>query len=437
MKVVSSILTIFVCFFVSTTTAEAHPEKKNQKTIQNVHSTSKPTTQPSYPFIKLANKLWRFSKTYMVKTRHTKTLFTMSAKNKLISDAKHAKSLDELGFIFRKFLSKSNLPGATLYTKHDIEYHYYLAWHVPFPPSKRRKHKIWHIGVQYKKIGSLYMLTSVWDGLPAKRVGLLPGDVLTHANGKSFQPINSFASGRPVLLSVLRNKKKLYFNVSPIYQSLPDSLHKATMKSVKVFQSRGKRIGYIHFWNLGNLFRYVPIQKLFQSKLKDTDGLILDLRDGFSDTLWRFRSLFISDPRELAVLSYKHNGKHKVFRMVLGPVKAYKKPMVVLINKGTSAGKEIVAYQFRKSNRATLVGTPTKGIHHDRIVWIKRELHCVLAIPRRYLYVDFMKVLRRRGVQPDIFVSSQFMATEKPDKQLRVGIDTLLKKLLPKHRRLK
>ncbi len=102
------------------------------------------------------------------------------------------------------------------------------------------------------------------------------------------------------------------------------------------------------------------VERLAQQNI---DGLILDIRGGyggawtehlqpfFVDNAGFFEAEILDGEDKLQILpaDEHHNPQ------------AYTGPMAVLINEGVRSGKEAMAYQFKKSRRATLIGSKTAG----------------------------------------------------------------------------
>ena len=90
---------------------------------------------------------------------------------------------------------------------------------------------------------------------------------------------------------------------------------------------------------------------------------MLDLRDGYGGAWWEYLDPFFSD-RSGYFKSASHSSD--VVWGDSGPDPRandgyWDGPLVVLINDGTRSGKESLAYQFKRSGRAQLIGSTTAG----------------------------------------------------------------------------
>jgi len=104
--------------------------------------------------------------------------------------------------------------------------------------------------------------------------------------------------------------------------------------------------------------------------LMDTDGLILDLRDTGGGYPWIMAPIFgrfIDKAQRLCSFDGRSPLIGTMLR-VYGKVglaprgKTYAKPLVVLINDNTASMSEGLAFCLRDTDRATLIGRPTRGL---------------------------------------------------------------------------
>jgi carboxyl-terminal processing protease len=110
--------------------------------------------------------------------------------------------------------------------------------------------------------------------------------------------------------------------------------------------------------------------------LKNTDALILDLRDGFGGRPYGFAEPFLR--------------------------RSERRPLAVLINGGTRSAKEVLAHEFKKKGRGTLIGSTTAG--HVLGTWpIRIADWAYLEIPMTEVKLDGVR-LEGRGVDPDVEV---------------------------------
>ena len=160
-------------------------------------------------------------------------------------------------------------------------------------------------------------------------------------------------------------------------------------------------------------------------KLQNADGLILDMRDGYGgnslDDLDRFFRQAENYPDFEAIT---RKGKKQSIRYV------FEKPVVVLINKGSRSGKEILAYTLKKTKRAKLIGDTTGGaVLGGSFHYI--DNNCALYLPIIDVKIDGIRI-EGVGVEPDIRLENKGQNQEGYDKQLseakRILLDEITKK---------
>src|SRR5262249_40606869 len=127
----------------------------------------------------------------------------------------------------------------------------------------------------------------------------------------------------------------------------------ATRNSVKTIVFGGKKIGYIHLWTMINDDFRNALSNAVYGRLKDTSGLILDIRDRFGGRPEGFGDPFFRPEMNLEWKFSPSAGQKQLF--------GYQRPLVVLINEGSRSAKEVFSQIIKKSHRATLVGTTTAG----------------------------------------------------------------------------
>ncbi len=300
----------------------------------------------------------------------------------------------------------------------DDDYEFYML-----PAVMQRdmeNHKASHIGVTGHDTPDGYLVAAIMDAGPAVKAGILAGDVLVKADGERFSTAGSFKGkeGKTVRLDILRNGAPLTINVVPVLQNLLTAFLNATRASARVFTVDNKKIAYLHLWTMANDNFKGAMDDLVVSMLHDSDGMILDLRDGFGGTPYGYMDVF-SRPDTAVITQYRGSRQSTTYT-------GYNKPLVVLINSGTRSAKEFFSFQFKSSRRATLVGTQTAGAFLGAGSFPISDFG-VLEMAIVGLTVDGVK-LEANGMKPDIEVAVQFPYTDK-DTQFAVAQSTLLSQI--------
>ncbi len=280
--------------------------------------------------------------------------------------------------------------------------------------------QIEHIGVMGTRQNGEFVVAGVLEGYPAQQAGLKSGDVLLQVNDKPFQTAGSFRgfAKKPMTLIYRRNGEQQKTTITPIKENPLLSFYKATERSIKTLTLDGKKIGYIHLWTMARDDFRALLEKAALDTLYNTEGLILDLRDGYGG-----RPQGYADPFFLPDVVMEQQPRGFVPREVKT---GYGKPMVVLINKGTRSAKEFFAYEFKKTKRADLIGTTTAGAFLGARSFDIGE-DGVLELPVVGLRVDG-KRLEGVGVEPDVVVEPN-ATYEQDDAQMTEAKRVLMAKL--------
>jgi carboxyl-terminal processing protease len=107
--------------------------------------------------------------------------------------------------------------------------------------------------------------------------------------------------------------------------------------------------------------------------------------------------------------------------------------MVVLINEGVRSGKEALAYQFKKSNRAILIGTNTMGAFSvGRGIFNNKNLPYFLYLATGELLLDQNRI-EGIGISPDIHVPYTLNENSEADPQIERAKIEILKKIEAKN----
>ncbi len=212
-----------------------------------------------------------------------------------------------------------------------------------------------HIGAWFKRSPAGYEVRMVLEGMEAAKAGIRKGDIITELNGSPFTPIDSLRPhiGREVEITFQRDGKSQKKSLT-VRDGLPtDLFFNATRNSAKVIEHNGKNYGYIRCWSMiQDRFKTFLSMYVLRGSAMNTDGFILDLRDGFGGRPEGFYEMFYGP--EFTITWDVGGIKQK-------QITGYARPLVVLVNSGTRSAKEVVSMVFRLSDRATLIGDTTAG----------------------------------------------------------------------------
>lgn len=254
------------------------------------------------------------------------------------------------------------------------------------------------VGAWFVRTGDGYKVQMVLEGTAAQQAGLLPGDLVLKVDGKDFSPIEALKPlvGKEATFLVKRGDETKQVTMQVAESAGMEMFLEATRESRRIIESGGKKYGYIHLWAMAKEEFRTVLSSFVYGQAVQTDGFILDLRDGFGGRPEGYADPFFRPEAKLEWI---------VGETAIPQYFGYQRPLVVLINDGSRSAKEVLAYILKKSGRATLVGQPTGG----RVLGTSPLMigdWAVFEIPMVDLYVDGLR-LEGKGVDPDFLVLDQ------------------------------
>ena len=382
--------------------------------------------------ITIFDNFWQEAKANIYPKIFVHEFFTETNYQTLKRKAGTASNIYELTPVINDFLQKLGVSHTHFFDNHSIDFYMFrsmfLTQDIAIP-------EVNHIGVQYSILDSQYVVREVLDGYPSALAGLRRGDILLKANGKPFHPYKSFNPvEKNITLIVLRNEKQISLKIDAVTENPNLSFYNAMIQSTHTYEVGKQKVGYVHLWsgtheNILNKFK-----EIIETEFHDMDGIILDLRGGFGGTWYEYLDPFFPDRNDFFEYTWiDRDGEEK---LNIPQSKAndvhFSGPMVVLINEGVRSGKEALAYQFKKSNRAILIGTNTKGAFTvGRGIFNEKELPYFLYLATGELLLDGTKV-EGFGISPDIYVPYSLQESAPEDPQLNTAILEITKRIKTK-----
>ncbi|MFN9067853.1 MAG: S41 family peptidase, partial [Bdellovibrionales bacterium] len=307
------------------------------------------------------DKFWEIAKLNIYPKSLEKKFFTEEEYVKLKEQAKDSSDLYSFAPDLNNFLNKLNISHTHFYTDQDLEFYFFRSLFSTRDPEYP---KTAHIGAEYIKTDEGYIVKAVLDGFPAQQAGIKRGDILLSLNNEPFHPVLSFKKleGTQAKISILRGIKKIEALIKVSHTGLHRSYIDSIQNSVRVIDFNNMKIGYVHLWTGTHGDSVKKLQNAIR-KLKNTEAIILDLRDGYGGAWWDHLDPFYENTNQYFKATWIDRGGVKTemlpkSKMNLG---VYTKPMVVLINEGVRSGKEALAFHFKNTKRAVVVGTKTAG----------------------------------------------------------------------------
>ncbi|MDB3992738.1 PDZ domain-containing protein [Gammaproteobacteria bacterium] len=294
-----------------------------------------------------------------------------------------------------------------------------------------------HVGLQGQQKNKGFLVTSVLEGYPAHAAGINRGDIIETVNGEPFHPINSFnperdANGkfspnlRENTLSLTRAGNNENISIAAVYENLFDSYRSATSNSVLEFSAGNKIIGYIRFWGLSRGSNEIINYQMLVKDLGHTDGIIFDFRDSFGFLGPEHLDLVFPNQNNSSTfqnISNRTDSSRSIF--LESQIKPYRKPIALLLNKGTRGGPELFAYQLDKLERVVSVGESTKGMIGRFNFEGAADDSDINYASDEALLIDGQP-LESLGVKPERIIFYPYENTTRGDPQFEAAINILL-----------
>jgi len=352
-------------------------------------------------------------------------IFSEAAHATLKHQLEGADSSQQLAVVVNPFLDRLKVSHTRLYAEPDLDYYFFRSL---FATHDANFPKVSHVGGQFQTTSNgAVLVKAVLEGFPLHAAGLRRGDRILDVDGQPFHPVLSFQRERACRLAFKRNGRRHYVEIRPVHTGLPEAFLAATSNSVTIFQAGKRKVGYVHLWFGGfnsDLLLSNIVRTEFQSQ---ADALILDLRDGFGAAWWNHLDPFYPDRSEYFIsTTVSRDGN----RDTLKPEPRrnpghFSGPMVVLINEDVRSGKEALAYQFKKTGRAVLIGTRTAGAFLAGKGFFTNEDHGYLL----YLAVKGVlldgNAIEGRGIAPDTEIAYPLDQVLTKDPQLEAALKHL------------
>ena len=221
------------------------------------------------------------------------------------------------------------------------------------------------IGAMITKIGEYVVISEPYEGFPAQKAGLLPGDQILEINGvsakgKSTEDVSKILRGQPntsVTLLIKRPHVEKHFNVT-------FNREKVSVPSVPYSAYISDGIGYVRLNSFTkNCAKNVKAAVVELSNEQKMDGLILDLRGnpgGLLNESVDIVNLFVEKGVEVVNTKGKIKSWDKSYVANKSPLDT-KVPLVVLINSGSASASEIVSGAIQDLDRGVVIGERSFG----------------------------------------------------------------------------
>ncbi|SFS96688.1 S41 family peptidase [Mucilaginibacter polytrichastri] len=238
------------------------------------------------------------------------------------------------------------------------------------PESEIEDYKLKYVSTQYGGIGASIFnrdkkvfVSDVFNGFPAQRADIRPGDQLVKINdielaGKTNEQVSILLKGTKGAAIKLLVKRD---DAAPVEKSLVRDEIK--QPNVTYYGMVSGNMGYIKLDKFLENSADEVTTALVALKKNNPQGIILDLRSnggGILQEAVKIVNLFVA--KDVEVVSQKGKIKEKNFsyRTMSAPLEP-NLPLVVLVNSRSASASEIVAGSLQDLDRAVIIGQRSYG----------------------------------------------------------------------------
>ncbi len=201
------------------------------------------------------------------------------------------------------------------------------------------------------------------EGTPAQKAGLRPGDKIIEVDGKSTANITADTAvdwirgpkGTEITLTVYRDEWETAKDIKIVRQVID-------IPSLKL-ELRGDGVAYLRLYHFSEKANYDFSEAAIEILGSSAKKIILDLRSnpgGYFEIVQDIAGWFLKKDQIVAIKDFGE-GKERENVFAKGNAKLANYPIVVLINKGTASGSEILAGALRDNIEAKIIGESSFG----------------------------------------------------------------------------
>jgi carboxyl-terminal processing protease len=266
-------------------------------------------------------------------------------------------------------------------------------------------------GFEVEQFAGQFFVTGLLEGGPAAIAGLSRGDRVVSVDGvplggsprldRSSDDAHLPDRPRHYLLGAAGDELRLTVQRAAgaptsevVVPCVEYSAWRAAQASVAVREVDGVRVGYVHYWfiHIGGVTKH--FKEALNGQLADCAAYVVDLRG--------------------------RGGDGMAAQALVTAIGKLDKPCVALIDRGTRSAKEVIAYELRARESATLVGEHTaRAVIPATFKNVGR--HDVLMYPT-FTLGDYTKKIELQGVAPHVAVEDRLPFAAGADPILAAGL---------------
>ena len=298
---------------------------------------------------------------------------------------------------------------------------YYISAEEYAAHLERQNNSYVGIGVtiQKRQDGTGFDILAVTAGGPAEEAGILPGDIVTHADGNpiydlSITEVRGYIMGEmntKVVLTVLREAQTLDITVT----------RKVIHSKVAQGQMLTDAIGYVSIDNFHDAAAKETIVVIEELLGQGAEKLIFDVRDnpgGYVHEMVKLLDYLLPEGPLFRSVSY--SGKEDLEE---SDAECLDLPMAVLINGNTYSAAEFFAAALSEYDWAVTVGAPTTGKGYYQTTIQLGDGSAVQLSTGAYTTPNGVNLTEVGGLTPDVAeAAAETYVTVEEDPQIQAAI---------------
>jgi len=286
------------------------------------------------------------------------------------------------------------------------------------------------VNVIFEASNDTMTVVSPYDGSPAQKAGILPGDILTQVDNIKV----TFETYDAVIEYIKSGKNDtMTFYIDRDGEKLTKKVTREEVKRQSVtYKMFGDGVGYVRVSEFIQSTEPDFKAAIEDLKGRQMKGLIIDLRNnpgGYAQTVIAMTDYLLPEG-VIAYLEDSH-GKRQYYH---SDASCLDMPMAVLINQGTASASELLAGSLKAHGLATVIGEKSYGKAVGQSVYPLSGTTALYLTNARY-FTPNGECIDKVGITPDIEVSLSEELMGKigilepaEDQQLSKAIEILLQK---------